>query len=132
MTTCRGCGNTEAYHKRAVWFDGDVEEICDKCGNLPMIDAYVPDAYVGHIGQTFQNLTDKMGRPIEIQSKRHKKEVMDRLGVSEAGDKVGGRDYGSTSWIEGSRDYRKRQFAKERPALRKIFKDWKEKSRGSR
>ncbi len=110
MTTCRGCGNTEAYHKRAVWFDGDVEEVCDKCGNL----------------------TDKMGRPIEIQSKRHKKEVMDRLGVSEAGDKVGGRDYGSTSWIEGSRDYRKRQFAKERPALRKIFKDWKEKSRGSR
>lgn len=95
--------------------------MCDACG-LEGAGPTIPDVYFTHSGQKFANLCDKMGRPIEITSKRHKKEVMDKLGVQEAGDRVHGATYGGKSWIEGSRDYRKRQFEKERPVIRETYK----------
>lgn len=125
---CRGCGNPEAYHKHGVWNDGEIEETCNACSNLRLSDAGSPDVYFSHIGQKFDNLTDKMGRPIEIQSKRHKKQVMDKLGVREAGHTVNGVPYGTKTWNEGTRAYRKKQFDKERPMIRETLRKWKEKA----
>lgn len=97
-----------------------------------MVDAGVPDVYLGRAGQTFESLCDKTGKPYAIQSKRHKKQVMDALGVSEAGGTVNGAPFGTKSWIDGSRDYRKRQFDKERPQIRETYKAWLEKKSASR
>lgn len=125
---CSCCGATDWYEIRSYMEGAEVIDWCSGCPQ-PVQVSGVPDVYIGHAGQTFQNLTDKMGRPIEIQSKRHKKQVMDSKGLIEAGDKVNGRAYGSTSWIEGSRAYRKKQFDKDRPMIRETYKQWKEKSR---
>lgn len=125
---CRTCNNQNAYHIRTIIDDGQPFDLCDRseCGNLSMADAGVPDVYLGRLGQTFENLTDKMGRPYEIRSKRHKKEVMDRLGVSEAGGTVHGAPYGSKNWIDGTRDYRRRQFEKDRPGIKESLRRWRE------
>lgn len=121
---CSGCGNQEAWHKTFV----QDHEMCDGCG-LEGGGAGVPDVYFTKSGEKFDNLCDDMGRPIEITSKRHKKEVMDRLGVREAGDLVNGSKYGSKSWIEGTRDYRKKQFDRERPMIRDTYKRYLDKVR---
>lgn len=121
---CAVCNNEHAYATRSVFREGAMVELgCDRCGG---VSASLPDAYLGHIGQKFANLCDKMGKPYEIQSKRHKKEVMDQLGVREAAGTVNGQRFGSETWIDGTRAYRKRQFEKERPGIREIFKRWKE------
>jgi hypothetical protein len=126
---CNGCGNQSAYHVRTYVNQGQMLDICNACSEIALIDASVPDVYLGKIGQTFKNLADEMGRPYEIKSKRHKKEIMDKLGVSEAGDTVNGAPYGSKSWIEGTRDYRRKQFEKDRPGIRETYRRWKEKGR---
>lgn len=127
---CSNCKNEKAWHvvSRFSSETGDFEECCDACG-LEGAGPGMPDAYFQRAGQTFQNLCDKMGRPIEIQSKRHKQEVMNKLGVSEAGGTVNGAPYGTKNWIEGTRDYRRKQFDKDRPMIRETLKAWKEKSR---
>lgn len=127
--TCNSCGNDNAYHIKSLCEDGNIYDVCNACSKIAMVDAYSPDVYLHRAGQQFNNLCDPMGKPYEIQSKRHKKEVMDRLGVSEAGGTVNGARFGTKSWIDGSRDYRRRQFEKDRPVIRQTLKDWKEKSR---
>lgn len=123
---CNTCGNQEAYHVRTIYEAGELYDSCNSCGGFSGLSAGVPDVYLGRTGQKFQNLTDKMGNPIEITSKRHKKEVMDSLGVSEAGDRVNGAPYGSKDWISGSRDVRQKEFEKQRPIIRETWKRWKE------
>jgi len=118
--TCRGCGNDQAWHTKTIYEDGQIISLCDRCGLEGAGDG-VPDVYLAYIGQKFENLTDKMGNPIEIQSKRHKAEVMKQLGVREAGDRVNGATFGTKSWIEGTREWRKRQFDKDRPKIREIY-----------
>lgn len=127
--TCGGCGNTEAYQIHSVYDAGEVFDCCNVCGNLSSIDAGVPDVFLHRAGQKFNNLCDKMGRPYEIQSKRHKKEVMDRLGVQEAGGTVNGARFGTKSWTDGTRAWRKRNFEKDRPMIRETLRAWKEKAR---
>lgn len=123
MSACKGCGE-EAFTFNG-WIEAGVyHEICDRCGSPA--SGGVPDVYLRRSGQTFQNLCDKMGHPIPIQSKRHKKEVMDSLGVREAGERVNGARFGTKSWIEGTRPSRKRAFAQEKPGIRATLKRWKE------
>jgi len=131
--TCRGCGR-QAIHLRTIIDGNNVVEMCDhpECGDLPMLDAGIPDVYLARIGQQFQNLTDDMGRPIEIQSKRHKKEVMDKLGVQEAGGTFKGARFGTKTWIDGSREYRRRQFDNERPQIRETYKRYLDNARRNR
>lgn len=121
---CRSC-SSEAYSIRTVVQEGTFVDFCDRCSDVRIEG--VPDVYLGHVGQKFANLCDDMGRPYEISSKRQKKEVMDRLGVSEAGDRVNGAPYGSKTWIEGTREFRRKQFDKERPMIRETLRRWKEK-----
>lgn len=123
---CRNCGNENAYHVRTIVEDGEMIDLCNlaDCGNLSISDAGSPDVYLARAGQQFKNLCDDMGRPIPIQSKRHKKEVMDRLGVQEAAGTVNGQRFGSKSWVEGTRDYRKKSFDKDRPKIREVYKQY--------
>ncbi len=111
----------------SVFEKGGSHDQCDKCG-LEGAGEGIPDVYLHRAGQRFQNLCDANGVPYEIHSKRHKKEIMDKLGVSEAAGTVNGAPYGSKSWIEGSRDYRRKQFAKDKPMIEKTFREWKEKA----
>jgi hypothetical protein len=123
---CRGCGNKAAYHTRSYVDRSGIQEVCNVCGDLSLADSAVPDVYLGKGGKNFANLCDDMGRPYEISSKRQKAAVMKKLGVSEAGDTVNGAPYGTKTWIEGSREHRRKQFDKERPKLREIYKEWRE------
>lgn len=121
--TCQNCGNEKAWHVVSAYDPkkGIVSDCCDQCGLEGAGDG-IPDVYLARVGQTFANLTDKMGQPIAIQSKRHKKEVMASLGVSEAGDNVNGAPFGTKSWIDGSRSWRKKQFDKDRPSIREAYR----------
>lgn len=127
------CTHEGSWHRKS-WYDaetGSVEEICDRCG-LEGAGPWIADAYLARCGQTFENLCDPMGRPYEIQSKRHKKEIMDRLGVSEAGDRINGAPLGTKSWIEGTRPHRQAQFEKDRPMIRENYKRYLENARNKR
>lgn len=117
---CNSC-KSEAYHVRSVYEDGRVIDMCNNCSGLSMIDTYVPDVYYNGKQTKFGALCDEMGRPYEITSKRHKAEIMNKLGVSEVGDRINGAPFGSKSWSEGSREYRKKQFDKDRPMIRETY-----------
>lgn len=130
--TCNSCGNQEAYHVRSVYEKGEIYDTCNQCSGISLATAYSPDVYLHRAGQTFENLCDPNGKPYEIQSKRHKKQVMDQLGVSEAGGTINGARFGTKSWIDGSRDARRREFAKDRPMIQKTIREWKERARAGR
>lgn len=121
---CRGCGNEKAYNVRTRYEGEILIEGCDQCGSVNCEG--IPDVYLNRVGQTFSNLCDTMGNPIPIMSKRHKQEVMKSLGVSEAGDRVNGAPYGSKSWVEGTRDYSRKTFEKDRPMIRKVYQQYLE------
>lgn len=124
---CQGCGE-QAYAVNG-WVDegGVYREVCNKCGNVVVSD--MPDVYMGKLGQKFQNLCNELGEPYEITSRKQKKEVMDRLGVREAGDRINGAPFGTKTWIEGTRAYRKKQFDKDRPAIREVYRRYLENSK---
>lgn len=128
---CSSCGSFEWYEIRTMIEGTDVLDCCSNCPKPVQVDG-VPDVYLSHVGQTFENLTDKMGHPIEIQSKQHKKRVMADLGVREAGDRVNGATYGSKSWTEGTKAWRSKQFDKDRPMIRENIKRYLENKRRER
>lgn len=120
--SCRNCKSEKSWHVITI-FDPQADQFidqCDQCG-LEGAGGGVPDVYFKRSGQEFANLTDDMGRPIKIESKRHKAEVMKALGVSEAGDRVNGAPYGTKTWTEGTRDGRKKTFERDRPKIREIY-----------
>lgn len=125
---CNTCGSIDWFEIRSIVEGAEMLDWCSECKD-PVQVSGTPDAYLPRMGMTFDNLCDKMGKPIPIMSKVHKVQVMKELGVIEAGD----RHHGSTSlpsksWIEGTREHRKREFDKKyRPLLKKAYKDWKEK-----
>lgn len=85
---CDGC-NTDLAHRIQIKFEeneeGNLEkvEICDMCGSVG--NASVPDIYFKG-AELNQNITDRLGRPIPLTSRRQKAEVMKKLGYQEAGD----------------------------------------------
>lgn len=121
MSNCAGCGNMDPIHTITSFAYGEKYERCEACGatgdGLPTL----PDVYFTGKTQKFANLCDDMGRPYEITSKRQKAQVMRQLGVSEAGDLVNGAPYGTKTWQEGSREYRRKQFDKDRPKIRETY-----------
>lgn len=124
---CRNCGNDNAWHSVSRYNSESEawEECCNTCG-LEGGGEAVPDVYLGRIGQTFQALCDERGVPIPIQSKRHKKEVMDKLGVREHPDRL----VANKSWIEGTREVRRKGFDKDRPMIRETLRRYQERNRG--
>ena len=114
---CSGCGNLSPYQKHG-WYDNKTgyNEVCDKCGVLSSSDVSIPDVFWN-------------GRPYysealecEFTSRSQKARVMKEKGVSE----LGSQKLGNKSWVEGSRDVRRKEFAKERPMIRETLKRWKE------
>lgn len=121
--TCNACGNEAVYRLSVVYSVKDGQrECCDRCGAQGDGEAMLPDVYLERSGQKFANLCDKMGTPYEITSKRHKKRVMKELGVQEAGGTFNGAPFGTRTWVDGSRAYRKRQFEKDRPMIRENYR----------
>lgn len=118
---CSNCDSLTWYEMRTVFEDLKPYDWCNDCPD-PVKVGSIPDVYLKHIGQTFENLTDAMGKPIPIQSKQHKKEVMEKLGVREAGDRINGAPFGTKTWVDGTREWRKKQFEKERPMIRETYK----------
>lgn len=83
---CEACGNKEAF--RIIQSESGFKA-CDRCSNMSFTG--IPDVYWPGRPHYNENLTDKMGNPVYLTSRRHKAEVMHKLGVMETGDRVGGR-----------------------------------------
>jgi len=117
--TCHGCKNQEAYQIHG-WYDDKAgyQETCDRCGNLSSSDAPVHDVFWNGRPYYSESLQ------CEFTSKSQKARVMKEMGVTE----LGSQKLGQKGWIEGSRDYRRKQFDKDRPVIRDLVKRYKERS----
>jgi len=87
---CNNCGNENAYHLKARWNtkENKFEELCDTCGRL---DSYaLPDVYFRepYWDEHLADETNPNGH--WISSKGAKREVMRKLGLNEAGDRIHG------------------------------------------
>lgn len=124
---CNACGTEDWSEIRSVIEGSEITDSCSSCSSV-RADG-IPDVYLPRSGMEFQALCDKTGKPIPIQSKRHKQQVMDEMGLSEHPDRL----RGGKTWIEGSREYRKRNFEQARPQIRAAYKQYLEnvKRRGS-
>ena len=89
LVKCEHCGNEEAHRIQIRYInkgqnqDPERIERCNKCGDMG--NSTIPDVYWRGTEKN-PNITDRMGKPIELRSRRHKAEVMRQLGYSEAGD----------------------------------------------
>src|SRR3974390_116250 len=84
---CNRCGNKVAYR---MHFSSE-GSCCDLCGNLRPVslgDVYFRKPYLDPHLIDVNNPLQKDG--VWIESKEHKKKIMDKLGVKEAGDRVHG------------------------------------------
>lgn len=116
MMICKGC-HQEAYQVHG-WYDKETgyNEVCNACGNLYSSDASIPDVFWN--GKPYYS--EALG--CEFTSRSQKARVMKEQGVSE----LGSQRLGSKGWVEGSREYRRKQFSKDRPSIRESFKRWKD------
>ncbi len=113
MIACLGCGNERAYQKHAI-FDkaAGIIECCDRCGNLASSDINIPDVFWPGHGYYSQALD------VEFTSRAQKARVMKEKNVTE----LGNQRLPEKTWTEGSRDYRKRQFEKDRPKIKETYR----------
>ena len=125
MMICQGCG-VESHHIRGFMEDGKYYEMCGDCGPVASIDAGQADVYWP--GKPYYSSSLDM----KFESKQHKVQYMKEKGLKECGDSVNGsRRLPKKSWIEGSKEYRKKNFDQCKPVIRETYKRWLEKSRGS-
>jgi hypothetical protein len=86
---CRGCKRTDAFHV-STRFDaktGEANDVCNWCGGSSRGEVpYAPDVWWPGHAYTSENITDKMGKPILMESRQHKVRVMREQGIREAGD----------------------------------------------
>lgn len=110
---CRGCQNESAYQIHG-WYDEKTgyNEVCDVCGSLSSSDASLPDVWWN--GRPYYS--EALG--VEFTSRSQKARVMKEMDVTE----VGNQKMPERSWTEGSREYRRKQFEKDRPKLRETYK----------
>jgi len=120
---CRGCNRESTHIRTFVEGDGFID-ICDHpdCGNLSSMDASIPDVFWN-------------GRPyysealdVEFTSRGQKARVMKEKGVSE----LGNTRLGEKTWMEGSRDFRRKQFEKDRPMIRENYRRYLERAKRER
>lgn len=114
---CRGC-NRESIHIRTIVEGDTLIDQCDHpdCGNLAMVNAGVPDVFWN--GRPYYS----QALECEFTSRSQKARVMKEKGVSE----LGSEKLGKKSWVEGSRDVRRKEFEKQKPMIRETWKRWKE------
>jgi hypothetical protein len=116
---CQGC-HQEAYQVHG-WYDVKFgyQEICDKCGEVSSSDAPVHDVFWNGRPYYSESLD------CEFTSRSQKARVMKEKGVTE----LGSEKLGNKSWTEGSREYRRKQFEKDRPMIRELQKQYRERKR---
>lgn len=113
---CRAC-NQHASSVKSIYDDGEIIDVgCDRCSG---VQAAVPDVYWP--GHTYKS--EALG--VEFTSRGQKAQYLKDNNLTEAGD----MKMGQKSWQEGSKDYRRKQFDKDRPRIREIYRQWREKSR---
>ena len=91
MAHCENCKNKHAHYVVLRFEKGRRTCACDRCGaGRPR---GLPDVYLGPGSgeRVEENLADpKTGRPIPFSTKGEKAEIMKRLNLREAGDRVRG------------------------------------------
>lgn len=119
---CEACGNPAAWHLKSGFngITGERYKACDRCG-LQGPGKGAPDVFwPGHAYKS-------EALDIEFTSREQKAQYLKDHDIREAGDRSS--QTGKT-WIEGTRDYRKRQWVKQdQPMIRKVYKDWIERTR---
>ena len=88
MAHCRNCGNTSAYHLKTIFIKEGRIDSCNACGLS--VSTWFPDVYWPGHSYKSENITDEIGIPILLESKRHKATLMRQQGMTEAGDRVHG------------------------------------------
>lgn len=116
---CSNCGSATWYQIRTMMEGTDVYDWCSDCQTPVSGVSGVPDVYLPRAGMTFQALCDETGKPIPIQSKRHKQQVMNERGLRECPEPLSGKN-----WIDGSRDYRKRNFEQAKPKIQEAYRQY--------
>lgn len=110
---CKGC-HKEAWQIHGFIDDNGYQEVCADCGHLSSSDAALPDVFWNGKPYYSESLQ------CEFTSRSQKARVMKEKGVRELGnERLGGK-----GWIEGSREYRKKQFDKDRPKIREVYKQY--------
>lgn len=114
MMTCQGC-RQECYQTHG-WCDKQEGyiEVCNNCGDLRSSDVPVHDVFWN--GRPYYS--EALG--VEFTSRSQKARVMKEKGVTE----LGSQKIEPKSWTEGSREYRKRQFEKDRPKIRELYRQY--------
>ncbi len=121
MMKCQGCGKQSHQIHGYCNEYGQYCEVCTECANLSSSDASVPDVFWN-------------GRPyysealeVEFTSRSQKARVMKEKGVTE----LGSQKLGQKSWVDGTRETRRKAFESQRPIIRETLKRWKETGRAS-
>ena len=117
---CRACGR-DSTHIRTIVDGNNLVDQCDhpECGNLHSVDAGVPDVFWN--GRPYYS--EALG--VEFTSRGQKARVMKEKGVCEAGD----QKLPEKNWIDGSREYRRRNFEKDRPMIRETMRRYLDNAR---
>lgn len=109
---CSGCGSLDWTELRSMIEGTEFYDTCSEC-LVPVQTDGVKDVY-------FRHPYESTSLGVEFTSKKQKAAYLAKRGFSEAGD----RKLGEKSWVEGSRDYRKRNFEKARPLIRENYRKY--------
>lgn len=122
MNICQGC-KKESHHIHGYCDEyGQYQECCAGCGGLYSTDASVPDVFWN--GKPYYS--EALG--IEFTSRSQKARVLKERGLSELGNQT----LGQKTWVEGSREYRKKNFEKDRPMIREHYRRYLDNARRKR
>lgn len=106
---CGVCHDSSASSIKSVCEKGQMVDLgCDRCAG---IQPAVHDVFFKHPYKS-----EALG--VEFTSKAQKAAYLKEHGLSEAGD----MKLGQKSWIDGSREYRKRNFEESRPVIKETYK----------
>lgn len=112
------CDHKGSVNSRSWVEEGEIVTICDQCGlngSANLADCYWP-------GHAYKSTS----LDVEFTSRGQKAKYLKEHGLSEAGDVK----FKGQNWIEGTRESRRKEFDKERPMIREIAREWKQKNRG--
>ena len=116
MIECKVCHDPYPGTVRSAYENGEVVDLgCDRCLG---VQATIHDVY-------FRRPYTSEALGVEFTSKAQKAHYLKENNISEVGD----RSMSRTNWIDGTREYRKKQFDKDRPVIREIWRKFREDSR---
>lgn len=106
---CSECGSLDWTEIRSMITGSEFYDSCSEC-LVPVQTEGIQDVY-------FRHPYESQSLGVEFTSKKQKADYLKSHGLQEAGDKK----FGEKNWVEGSREYRKRNFEKARPLIRENY-----------